>query len=266
MCLIVFSYKNHPKFDLIFAANRDEAYSRPTRPAQFWNKYPAVLAGKDLEAGGTWMGINKNGHFAALTNYRDPVIVKEDPPSRGSLVLNYLIEQEKPEAYLKAVHSKAVHFMGFNLLAGTVDELYHYSNQEKQINRVEPGVHGLSNHLLDTPWPKVQQAKAELKDIVKEKKINKEKLFGLLLRDDTAPDQDLPDTGIGYELEKIVSPVFIKSDEYGTRSSTVLLIDKRGNVTFEERRFKAGTQQPDEKNRFEFEVELGIRYQGNKGN
>ncbi len=252
MCLIVFAYKNHPKFDLIFAANRDEAFRRPTRPAQFWDDHPVVLAGKDLEAGGTWMGVNKQGHFSALTNYRDPSIVKENPPSRGQLVLNYLVEQNQPASYLNAVHPEAGRFMGFNLLAGTVNELYHYSNQEKTINRIEPGIHGLSNHLLDTPWPKVQQAKTDLKAATAFENFDIDPLFELLLNNDPAPDQDLPDTGIGIAFERIVSPIFIKSNEYGTRSSTVLLIDKNRNVTFEERRFKQGTQELNERNQFEF--------------
>ncbi len=257
MCLIGFAYKCHSKYDLVFVANRDEAYRRPTRPAQFWDENPNILAGKDLQAGGTWMGINKRGHFAALTNYRDPSISKKNPPSRGELVLNYLNKNITPSAYLDSTHHKADQYMGFNILAGNHDELLHYSNQQQQINRVEPGIHGLSNHLLDTPWPKVKQAKTDLMEVMNKKHLDEELLFELLQNDMPADDEHLPDTGIGKGLEKQVSPVFIKSKNYGTRSSTILLIAKNGQVTFEERRFKTGTLAVDEINRFEFEIERG---------
>lgn len=256
MCLIVFAYKSHPKYDLIFATNRDEFYKRPTQAARFWDDHPDVLAGKDLTAGGTWMGINRGGQFAALTNYRDPSITKEHPPSRGHIVLDYLSQTQNTDSYLETLHQRASSYMGFNILTGTPDALLHYSNQEQKINRVEPGVHGLSNHLLDTPWPKVKQAKSDLATVIKKDTLSDEEaLFNILKNDHEASDAKLPQTGIPYDLEKRVSPIFIKSEDYGTRSSTILLIDKQGNVTFEERRFKDNTQQVDEANRFEFEIE-----------
>lgn len=258
MCLIVFAYKIHPDYDLILAANRDEAYRRPTRPAQFWNDYPSVLAGKDLKAGGTWMGINKMGGFAALTNYRDPAIVRDNPPSRGRLVLDYLTDEINAESYLKNVNTEDVRYMGFNLLAGSVKQFFHYSNQEKKLNRIESGIHGLSNHLLDTPWPKVEKAKKKLKKIIPGS-FNEEAFFELLGDDIPADEEKLPDTGIGKKFERQVSPIFIKSEHYGTRNSTILLIDKSGKVVFEERRFKARTQKVDEKNRFEFKINRKIR-------
>ncbi len=172
-------------------------------------------------------------------------------------MLNYLNENSTPSAYLDSIHNKADQYMGFNILAGTNDELLHYSNQQQQINRVEPGIHGLSNHLLDTPWAKVKQAKTDLVEVMDEKHLNEELLFELLQNDMPASDNALPNTGIGKELEKKVSPIFIKSKDYGTRSSTILLIGKNGKVTFEERRFKMGTLAVDEINRFEFEIERG---------
>jgi uncharacterized protein with NRDE domain len=255
MCLIVFAYKSHPRFNLILAANRDEQFDRPTREAQFWDGNPTVLAGKDLSAGGTWMGINKRGQFAALTNYRDPSISKRNPPSRGLIVRDYLMGEGDSAPFLKELNEKSDQYMGFNILVGSSDELFHYSNQEKKINIVEPGVHGLSNHLLDTPWPKVQRSKAALQTLLEEKELTVEALFEILLDEQPAPDEELPDTGIPHELEKRVSPIFLKTDGYGTRSSTVLLIDKKGNVTFEERRYKARKTVVKETNRFEFEVE-----------
>lgn len=254
MCLIVFSYKSHPKYDLIFAANRDEFYKRPTREAQFWDEQPHVLAGKDLKAGGTWMGITKNGFLSALTNYRDPSIKKENPPSRGHLVLDYLIEEKDPEAYVKEIDAKADQYNGFNLIAGNLDRLAYYSNQKEGYKMLGPGIYGLSNHFLDIPWPKVVQTKNELRKMAKQEKINKEDLFNLLGNDQPADDKDLPDTGIPKEIEKAVSPPFIKMEEYGTRSSTVLLIDKSGKATLEECRFNNGTQEVESRNQFSFTI------------
>lgn len=255
MCLIVFSYKQHPKYDLIFAANRDEHYERPTRAAQFWDDHPQILAGKDLQAGGTWMGINKEGAFAALTNFRNPAIKKPNPPSRGHLVLDYLKNDGKPKNYLQAVDEKADRYMGFNLLAGTLDQLSYYSNQRNEIRRLDSGLYGLSNHLLDTPWPKVETAKAGLRKIVQEESITEETLFDLLANDQEAADDELPSTGVPPEIEKKVSPIFIKSDGYGTRCSTVLLIDQNKNVTFIERRFKVGTMDIEGENGYQFSID-----------
>lgn len=263
MCLLVFSYKQHPKYDLIFATNRDEFYGRPTRPAQFWEEHPSVLAGKDLKAGGTWLGITKDGKFSALTNYRDTSIQKEDPPSRGHLVLDFLIGDEDPEKYLQEVDKKANEYHGFNLLVGNMKRLMYYSNQQKELIEIEPGLHGLSNKFMDTPWPKVRKAKNKLQKIVKEDEdenendVSEEKLFDLLLDHERAPDEELPDTGISKEMERAVSPIFIKTENYGTRNSTIVLVDKSGKVTFEERRFKSGTQIIEDKNRYQFQIEQG---------
>lgn len=255
MCLIVFGYKSHPKYDLVFAANRDEFHQRPTRAARFWDRYPHVLAGKDLQAGGTWMGVAKNGSFAALTNYRDPEIQKENPPSRGHLVLDYLKESTSPEYYLHKVDKEADAYNGFSLLVGTVQNLMYYSNRQQTQIEVKPGIHGLSNHLLDTPWPKVERAKEKLADIMNATDLSEEALFELLADEQKPPENRLPDTGIPRHLEKKVSPIFIKSEDYGTRCSTILLIDKNGEVSFTEKRFKAGTKQTKESNRYRFSIE-----------
>jgi len=254
MCLIAFSYKNDPRYDLVFLANRDEFYERPTRAAQFWENYPHLVAGKDLVAGGTWMGITRNGYFSALTNYRDPSTFKEDPPSRGHLVLNYLVEENDPEFYIKNVISVSDQYNGFNLLAGNLDELVYYTNQKENFSMLAPGLYGLSNHFLNTSWPKVEQAKTDLQNILDENNFSEEALFELLKQNQRAPDNKLPDTGIPKELERAVSPIFIQTEKYGTRSSTILLVDKKGRVTFEERRYKKGTKKVEESNRYEFEI------------
>lgn len=257
MCLIAFSYKQHPRYDLIFAANRDEFYERPTREARFWDDHPGVLAGKDLKAGGTWMGINRTGKFSALTNYRDLRMRKEDPPSRGHLVLQFLILADGSEEYLQKVDQTAGEYNGFNLLAGTVESLMYYSNKSRKIISLEQGLYGLSNHLLDTPWPKVEEAKQELSELIQQDEIEEQALFDILKNDTPAPDSALPDTGIPREVERAVSSIFIKTENYGTRCSTILFIDKEGLVTFEERRFKNGTLEEIEKNRYGFVIEQG---------
>ena len=254
MCLIVFSYQQHPKYPLIFAANRDESYDRPTRSADFWDNNPDILAGKDLKAGGTWMGINKKGEFSAITNYRDPNIQKDNPPSRGQLVLDFLKNNATPYTYLNEVQSRAHRFMGFNLLAGSLDELSYYSNQQDDILVLDKGLYGLSNHLLETPWPKVRHAKQKLQEVVQNQKVTTNSLFDLLADNQEAPEEELPDTGIPKDIEKKVSPIFIQSDGYGTRCSTVLLIDQHGEVTLAERRFKSGTMDVEEENRFKFSI------------
>lgn len=254
MCLIVFSYKQHPQYPLIFAANRDEHYERPSRAAQFWEEHPDILAGKDLKAGGTWMGINKQGEFSAITNYRDPDIEKTDPPSRGTLVLDFLQTHNNAQNYLSALQPQAHQYMGFNLLAGSLDQLGYYSNQQDDILFLDSGLYGLSNHLLETSWPKVRLAKRKLHHIIQDDAITPEPLFDLLTDDREAPDEALPNTGIPKEIEKKVSPIFIKSDGYGTRSSTVLLIDHHGKATFAERRFKPASMEVKEENRYEFSI------------
>lgn len=254
MCLITFSYRQHPKFQLIFAANRDEHYDRPTRGAQFWDENPDILAGKDLKAGGTWMGITKGGMWGALTNYRDPSIDRENPPSRGQLVLEYLKNNDSPERFLKKLDQSANQYMGFSLLAGTVNKLGYYSNQQNSIRLLDSGLYGLSNHLLNSDWPKVERAKANLNKLIQRNAISEEALFELLTDEREAPDHLLPDTGIPKEIEKKVSPIFIKSDGYGTRCSTVLLIDTDGQVRFTERCYEPGTQKVVEENRYQFEI------------
>lgn len=238
MCLIIFSWKNHPKYPLILAANRDEFYNRKTRPAQFWEEKPGILAGKDLEAGGTWMGISKTGRIAMITNYRDLSNIRPDAPSRGKLVLNYLTSEEKSKEYLTPFEKPGNPFNGYNLIVGNPEELFYQSNySEKGIEKIPTGVHGLSNALLNTPWPKLELGKKKLQNIIKADDIDPESLFTMMYNDHCFPDKELPDTGIGIEKEKMLSSMFIKSPNYGSRCSTVLLIDLHGNAIFVERTY-----------------------------
>lgn len=240
MCLIVFANNVHPKYKLIFAANRDEFYNRPSEHADYWTEHPDLLAGKDLQAGGTWMGITKLGRFAAITNFRDLKNQMTDAPSRGHLTLDFLVSDFSPEEYYNKLKPTINKYNGFNLLLGSVDELYYFSNKTEGLKKLESGIHGISNALLDTPWPKVEKSKRNLKHLIKQREIHPWEVLNLL--DDTSPakDEELPDTGVGLDLERMLSPVFIKSEKYGTRCSSVVMVDSDNNVKFVEKFFFDG--------------------------
>ncbi len=252
MCLITFAYKAHPKYKLILVANRDEFYDRPTRSAQFWKdeNLPELLAGKDLAAGGTWMGISTKGKWAALTNYRDPSLVISDPISRGELVLNFLKGEKTAKKYLQKTINERSLYNGFNLLLADEHGLFHYSNVNDTITEIEPGIHGVSNALLDMSWPKLDQAKKDLADVIEQGNFDQEQLFELLKNENKPPEPQLPNTGIPLEWEKAVSSVFIKTEDYGTRCSTLLLIDNENKATFIERRYDPKTSLIIEENLF----------------
>jgi uncharacterized protein with NRDE domain len=240
MCLIFVALEAHPNYPVLFAANRDEFYDRPAAPASFWPEAPELLAGRDLRAGGTWLGITKTGRIAALTNYRDPNENRPDAPSRGLLVTGFLRSEESPSGYLGQLSGGAAQYNGFNFLAGRQQEFYWYSNRGLGIQKLSPGIHGLSNHLIDTPWPKVEKGKRKLEEILSRETVSTEDLFELLLDRTPVRDECLPDTGVGLQWERILSPMFISSPTYGTRSSTVILLDRSGLATFEERSFENG--------------------------
>lgn len=239
MCLILFAYRRHPKYKLVVAANRDEFYERPTVPAHFWKDQPNILAGRDLSKMGTWMGVAKDGRFAALTNYRDPKEVIQDKRSRGELVADFLKGSDHPGEFMKKAAANRLQYPGYNLLAGNADELYYYSNVEDKMEQLKPGIHGVSNHVLNTEWPKVKTGKEGLARIMEgsEDKLI-DQLFTLLQNADPAPDELLPKTGVSLEWERILSSIFIKSEGYGTRSSTVLLMT--GDEIFLKERVHAG--------------------------
>lgn len=247
MCLIVFSYRKHPEFNLIFAANRDEFYERPSRPAQFWEDHPYLLAGKDLKGGGTWLGITKSGRFAAITNYRNPDEFGREAPSRGQLVLDFLKSSVDAEEYARDVHDRGASYNGFNLIVGNpTSRLFYVSNQKEDIEEIQPGIHGLSNGLMNTAWPKIRNAREGLRKLIEHDHLNSADLFELLRDEKRADDQELPNTGIGLEGERQLSPIFIRTRKYGTRNSTVVTVDKNGEVWFHERvyqPFKATIQQ-----------------------
>ncbi len=243
MCLIAFAYHCHPRYRLIVAANRDEFYRRPTAPAGFWPECPQLLAGRDLEQGGTWLGITRGGRFAALTNYRDPTAHKANARSRGGLVRDFLCDGQEPEVYLRQAFAAGREYNGFNLLIGEGDKLWYWSNRGAAPAEVTPGIHGLSNHLLNTPWPKVAKAKDGMAAcLTGPDEALPARLFALLADDASAPDAALPDTGVGLEWERTLSPIFIASPDYGTRSSTVILAGYDGQVWFCEKSWPGGAE------------------------
>lgn len=254
MCLIIFAHQYHPQYKLVVAANRDEFYERPTLPAAYWQDNPHIIAGRDLSEGGTWMGITTKGRFAALTNYRDPANHKEAAPSRGHLVHQYLNSTLKPQDYLANIDAGGTKYNGFNLLVGDLEALFYYSNREELIREVPPGVHGLSNALLNDPWPKVEKGIKNLTNTLEGKTVNVESLFTMMANQEMAEDKDLPNTGVSLEMERMLAPSFVTSSNYGTRVSTVILVTHDNNMKFWERTFI--NHQPDKWEEVYYEINV----------
>ena len=236
MCLIVFGWQVHPEFPLVVAANRDEFFARPTRPAGHWPDYPQVMGGLDLLAGGTWLGISQTGRFAAITNVREPQM----PPgrqSRGALTRNFLISDLSATAYAKGIERND--YAGYNLLLGDGQSLVYCSNRTPAPQVLPAGVYGLSNHVLDSEWPKLVKARQQF-SVALESLPDKAGFFELLSDRSIAADQDLPNTGVALEWERLLSAVFVQSEDYGTRASTVVLQDNKGMIKLSERSFGPG--------------------------
>jgi uncharacterized protein with NRDE domain len=254
MCLVLIALDSHADYPLIVAANRDEFYDRPTAPAAFWTDAPSVLAGRDLKAGGTWLGIDRRGRLAAVTNYRQGERERPAPRSRGHLVSDFLTTETGALEYMERVRGDAGFYNGFNLIASDGGGLLYYSNREDRVRTLVPGVYGLSNHLLDTPWPKVASTKTAFDALLNGGASDLTADLFTLLSDRSRPADDLlPSTGIGREWERLLSSAFIASDDYGTRSSTVVLVG-HGGIVFVERTF-GPRGIPGAQARFEFSVE-----------
>lgn len=233
MCLILAAWRTHPDYPLIVAANRDEHFSRSTAAARWWSDTPDLLAGQDLLAGGTWLGMSRSGRFSALTNYRDPRQRRADAPSRGLLVRNALLSSEPTSAVLEQVSATSAAYAAFNLLVSDGNTLGIHQSAPGTTRILPPGIHALSNHLLGTPWPKLQLARGRFVTALEQPA--KREAFIDLLRDDTPGNDDaLPDTGVGIEWERRLSSVFVRAPGYGTRSSTLLMMAVDGTVEFTE--------------------------------
>jgi len=238
MCLIVFAWQVIPGTPLIAAGNRDEFYERPALPADWWDDCPQIYAGRDLRGGGTWMGVTRDGRFAAITNIRAPSERRPDAPTRGRLVADYLSGDEAPQDYVDRIAPDAGKFNGFNLLVGNREQLIWYSNARIDDPRngkpLVPGVYGLSNATLDTPWPKVVRTKAQFGSLLCQGAP--EEAYFDMLADTTRPsDCRLPRTGFSIEWERLLSPVCIESPDYGTRASTLVRLPENGDVVLRER-------------------------------
>jgi uncharacterized protein with NRDE domain len=253
MCLILLALDTHPDYPLVLAANRDEFYDRPTAPAGFWEEASGLLAGRDLKAGGTWLGIDRGGRVAAVTNYRQGQRETTAPRSRGRLVSEYLIGRSDGGAHVEQVERQAALYNGFNLIAGDVGTLFYFSNREGRVRVLGPGVYGLSNQLLDSPWPKVTAGKAGLSTLLAGGGTLLPSLFALLSDRRQATDDLLPRTGVSPEWERLLSAAFIASADYGTRSSTVVLVGRDRRAVFVERSFGPGGA-PGEEVRYEFDL------------
>jgi uncharacterized protein with NRDE domain len=240
MCLLFVAYKMSPAFRIILAANRDEFLARPAEPLGVIDgcNNPGILAGKDLQAGGTWLGLSAGHRFGALTNYRDPSISKTNAPSRGNIILDFLEGKSKPEDFLALLSLQGHKYGGFNLIIGDRDELYYYSNRDGEIVELQTGFYGLSNGLLDQPWPKVERGKKLLRPyMVGVQEIDQQAIFSCL-RDSWQPDDHLlPSTGVSIVWERLLGPVFIDGVDYGTRSSAIITISRSGMATFTEKTY-----------------------------
>lgn len=233
MCLIVVGWRVHPDYPLIVAANRDEFYARPTAFADYWADAPEILGGRDLEAGGTWLGVARSGRFAAVTNVREPGAAK-GRHSRGRLTQAFLASQQSASDYVCQLQSGD--YSGFNLLVGDGRSLWYFSNRSAMPQELMPGVYGLSNHLLDSPWPKLLTARLGFAQALA-KLPDRAALFDVLADDEVVPDSELPSTGVPLEWERRLSAIFVRSAEYGTRASTVVTMAGDGQIVFEERSF-----------------------------
>src|SRR5689334_23450988 len=240
MCLVLVALDAHPKYPCVIAANRDEFHARQTETAHWWDD--RMVAGRDQVAGGTWFGVTRAGRWALVTNFREGIPRDPRAPSRGGLVTQMLESRAAPLVAGAALLPDASRYHGFNLLAGNGTEAAFASNRSSGAVALGPGIHGLSNHLLDTPWPKVIRSKARLASWLADDDPAIDALFALLADREPASDAALPATGVSAHWERLLSSAFIVSPEYGTRSSTVLLIDADENARFVERSFDAGAR------------------------
>ena len=236
MCLLFFSYKTTPGYKLVVAANRDEFLSRPTAPLAFLDKEKTILAGRDIQGGGTWLGITAQLKVAAITNYREPQANKDNAPSRGEILMEYLTGEMDAGQYVQSLAGKSDGYNGFNLILGDAKELYYYSNRSAGSQLLEPGFYGLSNNLLDVPWPKVARGKKLLQhDMLASDHVDPLRLLDLLEDDCRPPDDQLPDTKIGLDWERLLATIFINGSTYGTRSSAVITVTNAGKIEFVEK-------------------------------
>ena len=243
MCLILVVWRQHPRYPVFIAANRDEYHDRASAPAAWWSDQPSLLAGRDLAAGGTWLGVTRTGRFAALTNFRDPTRVRKDAPSRGSLVTGLLTSTESVAASLHRLRRIGGDYNGFNVIFSDGRRLGIYESVPGEGRELAPGVYGLSNHLLDTPWPKVAKAKSKLLTAIDAAAQIRVRRWICCAIARPAPQHELPSTGVSAEWESLLSSAFIKAPQYGTRCSTIVRMDAHNHTFFDEWSWDAAGEQ-----------------------
>ena len=237
MCLIFVANCVNKRYPFVVIANRDEFHDRGAAPAQFWESCPELLAGRDLAAGGTWLGMTRRGRFAAITNYRDPGRHRVDAPSRGALVRNFLSTRASAGAYMRGIAQDGESYNGFSLLLHDGESLSYFSNRSESAQTLGAGIFALSNHLLDTPWPKVLTGKKRFAALLEVDPPRSEQLFELMADTSIARSDALPATGVTRERESALSSIFVRGEDYGTRCTTVIMRQASGNVDFIERSF-----------------------------
>jgi uncharacterized protein with NRDE domain len=240
MCLLVLAWQVHPRYKLVVAANRDEFHARPTAPMAKWPAPDDIIAGRDLRAGGTWLGMDRNRRFGIVTNFRELQPPAPGASSRGNLIPDYLRNPAPAGRYLQALEPNADEYSGFNLLLADQDSLWYAANRAQRFAQpLPPGIYGLSNELLDTPWPKLQRVRRQFDPLLAQPaELSKDVLFGILADlTQAGVDETLPETGLSREWEQLLSSPFISTEDYGTRCSTVVLVETSGAVSLTERRF-----------------------------
>lgn len=251
MCLVVVAFRQHDSLPLIIAANRDEFHSRPTEPAGWWRDRPDVIGGRDLEAGGSWLAMHKNGRVAFVTNQRDARRERPGLRSRGELVTTFLESRTAPADYLATIDTQV--YAGFNLLVADGEQLAYLSNRGGGLRELGPGIYGQSNATLDEPWTKVVRTKARLASMIESDDVDEDRLLAMLADPDRGTLDEAQSNGLSPDFAHALTAPFIVTPEYGTRCSTVVSVDAQGHARFVERRFDAAGRQTGE-SRFEFEL------------
>ncbi|MET3504376.1 NRDE family protein [Halalkalibacter oceani] len=242
MCLLLLAINQHPDYPLIFCGNRDEFYDRPAADAHYWGEDGQLFGGRDLEKGGTWLGLTRSGRFAAVTNVREAAAgTASATESRGKIVTDFLCSTVSGADYSRQLLKKNALYQGYNAVFGVENELYYASNRANESGKLPDGIHVLSNASLNTPWPKTEQLKTSITALLKDNRqpVDRwlEAIFDSLRDDRPYPDEMLPETGVDLERERRLSPIFIKGEKYGTRASTIVLMNRSRKFRFLEQTY-----------------------------